>query len=330
MRDEKRLAKRLTENPEAYRLYLKGRYFAEKLSEADVSKGIEYFHQAIDIDPNYALAYEGLSYAYYTSNDFFAKPEESMPKAREAARRALELDETLAEAHIDMAIVHFWYDYDWNAAERQFQRAIELKPDSADAHAYYGWELVSLGRFEEGIAESKRAVELDPLSVEVNETAGQNFYYAHQYDLSIDQLRKTLDLDSHYWLARMLLGLAYEGKGDLPRAVAECEKAREIETSIPWPLAELGHAYAVSGRRHDAEAVLKELENQAKATYVPAYNLAEVHVGMSHSEQALALLEKASADRSMLLTFLTSDPEFDSLHSTSRFKDVVRRIGLSQ
>jgi eukaryotic-like serine/threonine-protein kinase len=328
--DQKRFAKRQTTNPEAYQLYLKGRYFAEKLTEQEVKKGIEYFQQAIRFDPNYALAYEGLSYAYYTSNDFFSTPQESMPKAREAAEKALELDETLAQAHVDMAIIHYWYDYDWNAAEREFKRALELKPDYADAHAYYGWELVSFGRVEEGIAESKRAVELDPLSVEVSETAGQNFYYAHQYDLAIEQLRKTLDLDSHYWLARMLLGLAYEARGDLPRAIEECEKAREVETSIAWPLAELGHVYAVSGRKHDAETVLKELENRSKVRYVPAYNFAEVRIGMDHKEQALAMLEKACADRSMMLTLLTSDPEFDSLHSTSRFKDVVRRIGISQ
>jgi eukaryotic-like serine/threonine-protein kinase len=328
--DQKRFAKRQTTNPEAYQLYLKGRYFAEKLTEQDVIKGIEYFQQAIRFDPNYALAYEGLSYAYYTGNDFFSTPQESMPKAREAAEKALELDETLAQAHVDMAIIHYWYDYDWNAAEREFKRALELKPDYADAHAYYGWELVSFGRVEEGIAESKRAVELDPLSVEVSETAGQNFYYARQYDLAIEQLRKTLDLDSHYWLARMLLGLAYEARGDLPRAIEECEKAREVETSIAWPLAELGHVYAVSGRKHDAETVLKELESRSKVRYVPAYNIAEVRIGMDHKEQALAMLEKACADRSMMLTLLTSDPEFDSLHSTSRFKDVVRRIGLSQ
>lgn len=328
--DEKRLAKRQTINPEAYRLYLKGRYFAEKLTEGDVNKGIAYFHQAIAVDPNYALAYEGLSYAYYTSNDFFATPQESMPKAREAARKALELDESLAEAHTDLAIVYFWYDYDWNAAEKEFKRAIELKPDSADAHVYYGWELVSLGRVEEGIAESKRAVEIDSLSVEVSETAGQNFYYAHQYDLAIEQLRKTLDLDPHYWLAHMLLGLAYKAKGDFPSAVAECEKAREVETSIAWPLAALGHAYAVSGRTHDAESIVKELEGRSKTRYVPAYNLAEVRVGMGHKEQALAMLEKACADHSMMLTFLTRDPEFESLHSASQFREVAGCVGLSQ
>jgi eukaryotic-like serine/threonine-protein kinase len=328
--DEKQLAKRVTTNPEAYEFYLKGRYFAEKLTKEGVNKGIGYFHQAIDVDPNYALAYEGLSYAYYTSNDFFLTPQESMPKATEAARKALELDDTLAEAHTDMGIIHFWYDYDWNAAEREFRRAIELRPNSPDAHAYYGWELISVGRFDEGIAESKRAVELEPLSIEVNQTVGQNLYFARQYDQAIEQLRKTLDMEPDYWLARMLLGSAYEAKGDFPRALQELQEARKVETDIPWPLAELGHAYAQSGRKVDAENVLKELERWSKRSYVPAYNVATVYVGLGEKEQALKFLEQAYADRSMLATLMKVDPALDSLHSDPRYADLLRRMGLPQ
>jgi tetratricopeptide (TPR) repeat protein len=275
------------------------------------------------------LAYEGLSYAYYNSDDFFMTPQESMPKAREAAKKALELDDTLAEAHTDMGTIHFWYYYDWSAAEQEFKRAIELKPNSADAHVWYGWELVSVGRVDEGIAESKRAVALDPLSVEVNGLAGQNLYYARQYDQAIEQLRKTLDMDPDFWLARMFLGLAYEAKGDLARAVAECEKTRATETTVPWPLAELGHAYALAGRKGDAENALKELAAWSRRSYVPAYNFAELYIGLGEKEQALAMLEKAHADRSMLLTFLMDDHEFESLHSAPRFVNVARDIGLS-
>jgi serine/threonine protein kinase/Tfp pilus assembly protein PilF len=327
---ERHLTKAAAENPEAYQLYLKGRYFAEKLTKDDVDKGIKYFHQAIDLDPNYALAYEGLSYAYYTGDDLFLSPLESMPKSDEATKKALQLDDTLPEAHTDMAIVHFWYDYDWSAAEKEFRRAIELRPNYAHAHEYYGWQLISVGRTEEGMKESKRALELDPLSTEVGANVGGNFYFAHQYGTAIEQLRKTLEMDPNYWLARMFLGSSYEASGDLPRAIAECERARETETTILWPLAELAHAYAVSGRKREAEEILKQLKDRSKLSYVPAYNFAEIYIGLGEKEHALAFLEKAYADRSMLLTFLKVDPQFDSLHSEPRFKDLLRRVGLPQ
>ena len=328
--EEKRLTTPAAQNPEAYQLYLKGRYFAEKFTKDDVNKGIEYFHQAIDLDPNYALAYEGLSYAYFTSADLFLSPLESMPKADEAARKALQLDDRLAEAHTDMAIVHFWYGYDWSAAEKEFKRAIELKPNYAHAHEYYGWDLISVGQTEEGINESKRALELDPLSTEVSSTHGANFYYGRQYGPAIGQLRKTLEMDPNSWFARMFLGLSYEASGDLPRAIAECQKAREIETTIPWPSAELAHAYAASGRKSEAEEILKQFKDRSRQSYVPAYNFAEIYIGLGDKEQALASLEKAYADRSMLITFIQVDPQFDSLRSDPRFEDLLRRVGLPQ
>ena len=207
--EEKRLATPATENPEAYQLYLKGRYYAEKFTKEGVKKGIEYFRQAIDLDPNYALAYDGLAFAYSDGDDdFFLSPHDSMPRASEAAKKALELDGTLAEAHLEMGKVHYWYDFDWNAAEKELRRAVELGPEYASAHAYYGWYLISVGRTQEGIEESKRALELDPLSTETDTVVGQNFYCARQYDLAIDTLRKTLDMDPNYWLGHAFLGLA--------------------------------------------------------------------------------------------------------------------------
>jgi TolB-like protein/DNA-binding winged helix-turn-helix (wHTH) protein/Flp pilus assembly protein TadD len=329
--EEKRLAKRSTTNPEAYRRYLKGRYFTEKFTKDGVNKGIQYFRQAIDLDPNYALAYDGLAFAYSDGeDDFFLSPRDSIPEATGAAKKALELDDTLSEAHLEMGKVHYWYDYDWNAAEKELRRAIELGPNYASAHAYYGWYLVSVGRFQEGIEESKRAQELDPLSIQTNAIAAQNFYFAHRYEEAIDLFGKTLEMDPNYWFAHMFLGLSYEASGDLPRATAECQRAREIETTIPWPPAVLAHAYAASGRKREAEQILKQLKDRSRQSYVPAYNLAEIYIGLGDKEQALALLEKAYADRSMLLTFLKVDPEFDSLHSDRRFKDLLRRIGLPQ
>jgi serine/threonine protein kinase/lipoprotein NlpI len=329
--NEKRLAKRSTTNPEAYKLYLQGRYYSEKFTKDGVAKGIDYFRQAIDLDPNFALAYTGLSFTYSDAvDDFFASPQESMPKATEAAKKALELDDTLPEAHFELGKIHYWYDFDWSAAERELKRAIELGPNYAQAHAYYGWYLGLVGRFGESIEESKRSEQLDPLSVQNNTIVAQNFYLAHQYDEAIERLHKTLEMDPNYWLARMYLGLAYEAKGDLPRAVAECKRASEIQTDILWPLAELGHAYAVSGMRREAEQILTQLKNRSKQNYVPAYFFAEVYVGLGDKEQAVASLEKAYADRSMMLTWLTTDPELEGLHSEPRFKDLVRRMGLPQ
>ena len=329
--EEKRLAKRSTTNPEAYRRYLKGRYFAEKFTKDGVNKGIEYFRQAIDLDPNYALAYDGLAFAYSDGeDDFFLSPRDSIPEATEAAKKALELDDTLSEAHLEMGKVHYWYDYDWNAAKTELRRAIELGPNYAPAHAYYGWYLVSVGRFPEGIEESKRAQELDPLSIQTNSIAAQNFYFAHRYEEAIDLFGKTLEMDPNYWFAHMFLGLSYEASGDLPRAIAECQRARDIETTIPWPRAVLAHAYATSGRKREAEQILKQLKDRSGQSYVPAYNFAEIYIGLGDKEQALASLEKAYADRSMLLTFLKVDPEFDSLRSDRRFKDLLRHIGLPQ
>jgi serine/threonine-protein kinase len=251
-----------------------------------------------------------------------------MPKASAAAKKALELDDTLAEAHTEMGIVDFWYEYDWNAAEREFKCAIELKPNYAHAHEYYGWYLVSVGRYGEGIAESKQARELDPLSLETNAMVGQNFYFARQYDLAIDTLRKTLEMDPDYWIAHTLLGFSYEAKGDFSGAVTEGQKGRKMETSIPLALVELGHAYALSGKKSEAEQALKELKDWSKRTYVPAYNFAEIYIGLGDKEQAVTALERAYEDRSMYLTFLKADPQFDSLRSDPRFKDLMRRIGL--
>ncbi|HEV3206288.1 MAG TPA: protein kinase, partial [Terriglobales bacterium] len=257
---EKRLAKPATENPEAYQLYLKGRYYAEKFTQEGVKKGIDYFRQAIDLDPNYALAYGGLAFAYSDGDDdFFLSPHDSMPRASEAAKKALELDGTLSEAHLEMGKVHYWYDFDWDAADKELRRAVELGPEYASAHAYYGWYLISVGRTQEGIEESKRALELDPLSTETDTVVGQNFYCARQYDLAIDTLRKSLDMDPNYWLGHAFLGLAYEQNGDLPRALEELQKAGKLEPDIAWPLAELGHVYAIFGKKREAEEILEQL-----------------------------------------------------------------------
>jgi eukaryotic-like serine/threonine-protein kinase len=319
-----------TKNPEAYQLYLKGRYYAGKYTPEGVDKGLDYFRQAINLDPNYAAPYAGIAYAYCVADDFNLSPREAMTKGNEAAKKALELDDSLPEAHYVMAWIDFGYSYDQSGAEKELRRALELAPEYAAAHEYYGWYLVAAGHLEAGIEESRRGLELDPLSVEINALMGQNLYFARKYDQAIDQLHKTLDMEPNDWLARMFLGLAYEQKGDLARAVEELQKASKVEPDIPWPLAELGHAYGLSGTKSDAENVLRELESRSQRGYVPAYNIATVYVGLGEKEKALSFLEKAYADRSMIMTFVKVDPELDGLHFAPRYADLLRRMGLPQ
>jgi serine/threonine-protein kinase len=323
---QKLLAKRPTENPEAYQLYLKGRYYASKLTKEGLEKGIEYFNQAIATDPSYALAYGGVAYDYSMANEWTLSPRDAMPKAKEAAKKALELDDTLAEAHASLAAVHVWYDWDWAAAESEFKRSIELKPNYAQAHEVYGWYLVAIGRTNEGIAESERAVDLDPVSPETNAFLGWAIWFAHRYGQAIEQLRKTTDLDPNYSWAHELLGLGYEQQGQFPEAIAELQKAIELAGIIPEPTAWLARAYAVSGKRAEAQKLLDTLKERSKETYVPAYDIAVIYAGLGEREQALAWLEGAYQARSIYMNWLKVDPRLDSLRSDPRFQDLLRRM----
>jgi tetratricopeptide (TPR) repeat protein len=298
-----------------------------KWTQADVNAGIEYLRQAVDRDPNYAAAYAALCFAYTNGEDLFFSPNDSMPKASEAAKKALELDESLPEAHQAMAEVDLWYDYDWPSAEREFKRAIELAPRNADVLTAYGWCLTLAGQLEHGIEEAKRGLGLDPLSLENNIFFGGSLYEARRYDEAAKQLRATVDIEPNYYLSHLFLGMSYEQHGDLPSALDELQKANRLESEIPWPLAELGHAYAQSGRKDEAERVLQELTRRAERGYVSPYFPATVYVGLGKKEQALTLLEKAYADRSGMLTLLKADPELDPLRSEPRFVALLRRMG---
>ncbi|MGD0471477.1 MAG: tetratricopeptide repeat protein [Terriglobales bacterium] len=255
-----------------------------------------------------------------------------MPKASEAAKKALELDDSLSEAHFAMALVDWQYGYDWNGAEKEFRRALELAPRNSQAHAYYGVFLVEMGQLEQAIGEGRRALELEPLSLEASSLLGLSLYYARKYDQAVKELRTAVDMEPDYWFSRMYLGLAYEQQGDLASALEELQEASKLglESEIPEPMAELGHAYAQSGRKSEAERVLQELTRRAERSYVPAYNLATVYVGLDRKEQALTLLEKAYADRSAMIVLLRVDPELDPLRSDPRYADLLRRIGLPQ
>ena len=330
--EQKRLTKRYTENIEAYQLYLKGRYHLNKRTAEGIKKAIEYFEQAIEIDIHYALAFAGLAdcYTLLGSAGYSASaPQEAMPKAKVAAIKALEIDDTLAEAHISLAFVKFRFDWDWEGAERGFERAIELNPGSATAHHWYALYLTAMGRLREAITKIKQAQELDPLSLIINSAAGRIFHFARQYDRAVGAYQKTLEMDSNYGEAHLNLGLTYEQKGMYEEAIAELNKAITLSGDRPIILAVLGHTYAMAGRRGEARDALDELKELSKRCYVSSLDIAIVYMGLSEKDRAFEWLQKAYEDRSGLLVFLKVEPLYDSLRPDPRFIDLARRIGLA-
>ena len=325
--EKQSLARRGTENPLAYQLYLKGRFYAERLTQEGFQKSFEYLNQAIALDPNYAAAWDGLAYYHINTVDLIASPREAFPRAREAAERALANDETLAEAHISMGIIEWQYGWNWATAEREFKRAIELNPTLAFAHQYYWFFLSLMGRFEEGLSESMRGQELDPLTPMIATQVGQTYYYARQYDQSIARLREVADMDPNWWLGQVLVGRAYEQAGALDQAIAKYEQARRLDENIPEVLMDLGRAYAISGKTRQAETVLGDLRKQAEHGYAAPFQVAMVYAGLGDKDQALASLEKAYEARSWYVTWLKVEPALDSLRDDLRFKDLVRRVG---
>jgi TolB-like protein/Flp pilus assembly protein TadD len=327
--EERRASKSSTENPEAYELYLKGRFYWNKRTGESLKKSVEYFNQAIEQDPKYALAYAGVADAYGLMPGYSAgTPQEYFPRAKAAAKKALEIDDALAEAHASLANV--LYSYDWNFPEsfREFQRAIELNPNYATAHQWYGEGLAVTGRFDEGIAELKRAQELDPLSLIINADLGEVLTCARQYDKAIEQLRKTIEMDQSFYYAHWRLGAAYELKGFLQEAITEYQKARQLNDD-PWVLALLGNAYAVSGKRDEALKLLNQMTERSKQRYVPAYGFAIVYAGLGEMDQAFQWLEKCYKDRASDFIDLKTDPLIDGLRSDPRYADLLRRAGLA-
>ena len=324
--ERQRLAKRYTSDTEAYQLYLKGRYYWNKRTEEGMARGIAYFQQAIAKDPRYALAYAGLADCYLLSYDM--PPKEALQKVKVAATRALELDDTLAEAHASMAFARFFYEWDWLGAEREFKRSLELNPSYATAHHWYGEYLEARGQFDEAIAEIKRGLELDPVSLIINADLGAAFYVARRYGQAIDQLRKTLQLDPNFALAHSFLGMVYEQKGMFEQAIAERQKAVILSAGAPGQLARLGHSYAVAGRRKEAVKILARLKQLSNQRYVRPYDIALMYVGLGETEQAFEWLEKAYEDRTGELVYIDVVHQFDPLRSDPRFQDLLRRIGL--
>ncbi|MCM3871317.1 MAG: winged helix-turn-helix domain-containing protein [Pyrinomonadaceae bacterium] len=331
LRDEEKLllTKRYTQNTEAYHAYLRGRYFWNKRTEDALKKAIDYFQQAIVVDQNYALAYAGLADCYAVLGNFnFLSPQASYPQAKTAAVKALEIDDTLAEAHASLAWVKTQYDWDWPGAERKFKQAIELNPGYTPARYWYALLLSAMGRHQEAITESKRAQEIEPLGHISNTVLGWVLYFARQYDESLEQLQRTVEIEPNFSFVSYHLGMTYEQKGMFAEALEELNRAINSQGSRLTALAVLGHAYAVSGERDAALKVLKELQGASRQKYVAPFCIALVYTGLGENEQAFAWLEKACDVRSWGLLWLKVDPRFDRLRPDTRFAALLDRIGL--
>jgi serine/threonine protein kinase/Flp pilus assembly protein TadD len=327
--EKQRLAKRYTENTEAYEYYVKGRYYWNRRTADSLQKGIEYFERAIEKDPAYALAYAGLADSYFVL-PFYAGtlPREAFEKAKAAAGKALALDDSLAEAHNSLAVVLQLTNWDWEAAEREHRRAIQLNPSHATAHHWYALCLVRLGRLDEAIAEIRRAREMDPLSLIVNADSAWVLYLARRYDQAVEGYRKTLEMDPNFFPAQRHVGMAYVQKGQYLQAIAEFQKALKLSPADTFALGQLGHACALAGQKSEAIRILNALKERSRRGYVSAYDLAAVTTGLGDKDQALAWLEKAYQDRAQWLFYAKVEPWMDPLRSDPRFQDLLRRMRL--
>jgi TolB-like protein/Tfp pilus assembly protein PilF len=327
--DKQRMTRGATEDRAAYQLYLQGRYQWNKQTLEGLQESINYFQQAVQKDPRYALAYAGQADSYAQLADFNVLPtREVLPKVKSAAAKSLELDEAGAEAHTSLAWAKF-HEWDWAGAEKEFKRAIELNPGYPTAHSWYGEYLMVLGRFDEALTEMNRASELNPLAPALNLALGYRFYYAHEYPQAIDQIQKTLAMEATFVPAHVYLGRAYEQKGTYPVAIAEMRKALDLSEGDTNELAALGHAYALSHQEAEAKKILDQLKERSQQTYVQPSSIALIHVGLGDKNQAFDWLQKAYEDRSAGLLYLKVDPAFDSVRSDPRFVDLLHRVGLN-
>ena len=321
------VAKRPTANTEAYELYLKGRFFWNKRTGADLRTAIDYFNQAIGKDPSYALAYAGLADSYDLLPPYgAASPADSYPRAKSAAKKALELDDTLAEAHTSLGLALDNYHLDFEQSLKEYERAIRLNPNYATAHHWHGELLGAMGRFDEAIAQLKRAQELDPLSLIINCDLGEGYTYARQYDKAIEQLRKTIEMDPRFYYAHRRLGEVLQLTGRLDDAIAEYRKAVELNDD-PSVLALLGQAYARAGQQEEGQRILARLSEEAKSRYVSAYSFALIFLALGDKERAIDEIERAYRERAGEdIDLIKVDPLLDDLHGNPRFEALVQKV----
>jgi serine/threonine protein kinase/Tfp pilus assembly protein PilF len=327
--EKKRLARRHTESAEAYQLYLKGRYHWSKWTEEGSDKGIEYFRQAVEKDPSYALAYSGLADSYVLLGwNSHLPPKDTFPKAKAAAIKALRFDEDLAEAHTSLAAPLWLSDWDWLEAEAEFKRSLQLGPAYPTANHWYAEYLMTMGRTDEAIARIKRSHELDPLSLIINVAVGWSYYLARRYEEAIEQLRRTVELERNYPVTHWILGLVYRKTGRYEMAIAEGENGVALSGGSSLMRAALAHTYGTVNKTKDALEILESLTKLAQQKYVAPYFLAGIYVGIGENDHALEQLARAYEEKSHWLIYLDIDPSMDNLRDDPRFQDLVRRVGL--
>jgi tetratricopeptide (TPR) repeat protein len=328
-KDKVRIANRYTQNEESYELYLKGRYFWNQRTEANIRLAIQDFQQAVAKDPTFAMAYVGIADSYLILAALtFEPPEKAYPQAEQAAVRALQLDDALAEAHASLAAVRENYGWDWSAAEVEYKRSIQLDPNYVTAHAWYAQLLQLRGRHNDALRQIMKAQELDPLALIDNVIAARIYYYARRDADAIREVNKTLELDPNYVPALLALGQVYEHQGSFDQALFELHKASSSEPDSTLIQAALGHCYGVAGRNAEAQQILHGLADKAKQGYVAPGNLALIYAGLGDKDSAIKALENAYQERSNWMLYLTADPRFDNLRPDSRFRSLVERVHL--
>jgi serine/threonine-protein kinase len=335
--EEEKLARRYTNDAEAYQLYLKGRYFWNKRNEEGFRNGIDFFKRAEEKDPTFALAFSGLADSYALLCDIgAARPVDEMPKAKAAAQKAVDADPTLAEAYTSRAFVRLAYDWDWLGAQNDFQQALKLNPKYPTAHQWYASYLMQMGKFPLAKAEIEEAHKLDPLSPIISANTGLYSYYEHNYDDAIAKYLVTLQSDPDFWVARHYLALAYVQKGMHNQAIAELRKLIKAPESGPVPAsvieaeseasASLGFAYGMAGKQAEARAILNQLDSLSKRRYVSPLYFANVYAGLRDSDKAMEYLNKAFEARHPGLVLIRIEPMFDGLRSEERFKELIKRF----
>ena len=326
---KQRLRKRYTEDAEAYRLYLKGRFHWNKRNPEGLQKAVECFRQALDKDPAYSLAYAGLADTYpYLSFFHLVPPRVAMPKAKAAAAKALEIDDHLAEAHVSLGYVSFTFDGDWSAAGKHFEQALALNPAYCGAHTFYAFYLSSLGRSEEALAVAKRALDRDPASCAVSHSLAVQLYLARQFERAIAQAHSTLEMDAHFAISYEVLGEAYLSKGMYREALLALERFSALSRSSATSRALLAYSQARLGEHSAALRIIEELMAAAKHSFVPALLFALVYAGLEDKDQAFSWLERAYEERFYRLAYAKVEALWDPLRSDARFMDLLRRVGI--